>query len=726
MSKSKRNTVLSNESTERSGLMKKCIALAVLLLGWSIPTATAQNVGNVITNGIMEPDGVVIAWNNNIYLTDTDPGNAEGPFGLSRVMVYNQDTGLTNFFGATEPLASFAGIVYATNRNSLLVADKGLHRVLELNADGLLTMVWGQTQVVGNNDGTLPGDVTFVSPTALAADRAGNVYVADIGSGAIRKIALDNSVTTVATGLYKPSGLAVDDSGRIYVAETFNHCVKSIETDGSIVLRAGSGRSYESGLRNGAASAALFNSPRGLLWVGGKVGLLVCDTGNRVVRQLTTNNTVATYANMTKSLAPYNLARDENENYVVTDLTGDALRSIQVTAVQPQVESPSIVHVVTLTDEFTHEPYQIYMPVTNITIFKDEDFYTWGEIGTRTFYFKGIAAGEIPDPGASATNYPGYQLSEVSHIAHNINLTPLVDQKDGPDIVIKAIGTASARKSSPVVTAKIHKQVSRPTINGINPAAFTVDLGDSVKNLAADEIAPRYYYTTDGTEPSESNGTLYANGATLNIVNGTNDIVFTIRGFRDTYEASAVVQRKFLFSDLQTGLIGVFRDLKAGSGSTIAVPVQLKLPAGISLRSLQFRVEVKPDGNNEPILDQFRPLSLDPDTDFMPDGLPGGRSVDEHQLHVRVVRVHRLGWQARARIDHLVHLRGREPAGAGTSSRSPSWPCPCRSPRCPTPGPTPPTRSRCATPPPRRTASNSTCPCNPSRTGTSSSRTSPT
>jgi DNA-binding beta-propeller fold protein YncE len=69
------------------------------------------------------------------------------------------------------------------------------------------------------------------SPSAVAVDAAGNVYVADYQSGgaSIYKLSLTANTlqtqTTVATGLSNPVSLAVDGAGNIYAADQGAHAV---------------------------------------------------------------------------------------------------------------------------------------------------------------------------------------------------------------------------------------------------------------------------------------------------------------------------------------------------------------------------------------------------------------------------------------------------------------------------------------------------------------------
>ncbi len=152
-----------------------------------------------------------------------------------------------------------------------------------------------------------PGtEAQFRSPGGLALDGSGNVYVADTDNQSIRKIAPDGTVSTLAgDGGYgfvdgpgtvaqfaSPTGLAVDGSGNVYVADNENHRIRKIAPDGTVSTLAGDG---QEGYMDGPGQAAQFSYPRGVA-VDGSGNVYVADSGNNRIRKITPDGTVSTLA----------------------------------------------------------------------------------------------------------------------------------------------------------------------------------------------------------------------------------------------------------------------------------------------------------------------------------------------------------------------------------------------------------------------------------------------
>ncbi len=234
------------------------------------------------------------------------------------------------------------------------VADTGNDTIRMITSGGVVTTLAGSPGAAGSSDGTGPA-ARFDAPSAIAVDASGNIYVADTGNDTIRMIASGGVVTTLAgtadspgstdgTGTMasfnSPSGLAVDGSGNIYVADTGNDTIRMIASGGVVTTLAGTAGSP--GSTDGTGSLASFNSPTGIAVSSGT--LYVADSGNRTVRMVATGGVVTTLAgiagsagsaNGAASAATFNspsaVAVDGSGNIFVADSGNDTIREIAAT-----------------------------------------------------------------------------------------------------------------------------------------------------------------------------------------------------------------------------------------------------------------------------------------------------------------------------------------------------------------------------------------------------------
>ncbi|MBI4328075.1 MAG: hypothetical protein HY674_22825 [Chloroflexi bacterium] len=601
----------------------------LLAAGLSALTAAAQTTVNTLltvdSSAQPEPYGVAVdPYNNNYLLTLS---------GEHRIVKFNPGTGLlTNFVGfpgvkgykdGTGLVARFfspQGIIVA--RGGLVVADSGNHLIRFVTWEGNVTTL------AGNPDGLAKGTnglfVPLNAPAGLAADAAGNVYIADVVNTNLLKLDVNNEVSVVASGFDKPAAVAVDNTGRIFVADARRHSIKMIVPGSSTAtLLAGSDSPILSGADdNIEATLALFDSPRGLLWVGGNTGLLVSDSGNHIIRKVFLNQAFNVYSVQTiedtrfaNMRTPVGLALDLSRNVLVVDLDKRELRGIPLgssTVQQPKVSDP-IIGTVTLTNDFfvgTH-----MTPVTNATFNNDVVVAILSEEGTVTRYIKGpsdtITPSQIPGPSDFVAD--AYR-DGMSTMPVNI-VAPII-----PDITIKAIGTQEDRPPSAVITARFRFQVANPVVVGNNAASFS---------LRTATLDAEMWYTTDDTDPL-TNGPpalRYVPDTQLNVAQPTN-VVFKVRGFKKGYFPSQITRQVFLTNEVQFNTIGVPRSFRAGVGATVVIPVEARLADNQEIRSLSFRVEISPNATNGLALNgtntpgiRVLPVSAN---DFIPVNFPGG------------------------------------------------------------------------------------------------------
>ncbi len=192
---------------------------------------------------------------------------------------------------------------------ALIIADTGNHVIRRLSQDGVVSSVAGQAGTAGFGDGPA-GEALFSSPSGVAVDEGGRIYVADTGNHVVRRIDLDGTVTTLAgsaggpgaadgTGstarFRSPIGLAFH-GGQLFVADTGNHLIRRVSPAGAVQTLAGV--AGMPGAADGAALAASFRQPEDVA-VDLEGNVYVADTGNHVVRVLSTAGSVSTVAGST-------------------------------------------------------------------------------------------------------------------------------------------------------------------------------------------------------------------------------------------------------------------------------------------------------------------------------------------------------------------------------------------------------------------------------------------
>ncbi|HEY3581922.1 MAG TPA: NHL repeat-containing protein [Pyrinomonadaceae bacterium] len=221
------------------------------------------------------------------------------------------------------------GIAVAKD-GTIYFADAGEdNRIRKISPDGQLS-----TFTSGGND--------FDTPSALALDANGNLYVADTSNNRIRKVTPQGEVSTIAgegTAGYAdgpaaqarfngPIGVAVDEHGNVFVADTYNDRIRKISSDGQVSTIAGAGTlGYADGDRN----TSLFDTPCGII-VANDGTLIVADTGNDRLRKIDKDGNVTTFnvnvegGNLS---SPVGLALTYDNVLYVTEL--DHSRVLQIT-----------------------------------------------------------------------------------------------------------------------------------------------------------------------------------------------------------------------------------------------------------------------------------------------------------------------------------------------------------------------------------------------------------
>ena len=302
------------------------------------------------------PTDVAIDSSGNLFIADKGnaaireiTGGAIITFAGNASIGFSGDNGSANKAGLIGPVA-----VTTDSSGNVFFAEENDSRIRKVDKSGTITTV------AGNGTGNFAGDggsataAQLNSPTGIAVDGSGNLFIADSANLRIRKVSGTTIGTVAGNGLNSfsgddwpatsaqldaPQGLAVDDSGNIYVADTANHVVRKVGTDGIISRFAGTGTAGFGG-DNAAATSAQLDSPRGVA-VDAAGSVYIADTLNARVRKVS-GGVITTVAGSgtpgfggdggspTSAMlnTPTGVAVDSNGNLYISDLNNQRIRKV--------------------------------------------------------------------------------------------------------------------------------------------------------------------------------------------------------------------------------------------------------------------------------------------------------------------------------------------------------------------------------------------------------------
>jgi hypothetical protein len=215
------------------------------------------------------------------------------------------EAGPSTLANANCPITSLIGICHDWSGN-LYACDNAKHCIVKIEEGGRYTWVAGSKTGVSGNNGTLndvpAATARFNAPTGIACDRYGTLYVADTSNQQIRVIK-NGKVSVLAgsaglTGLVDGSGetarfntptdVAVDRAGVVYVADKNNHAIRKITSNGTVLTIAGNGSAGNKVNFKATTQYAEFSSPT-VLTTDLSGNIYVVDTGNNMIKKITPN-----------------------------------------------------------------------------------------------------------------------------------------------------------------------------------------------------------------------------------------------------------------------------------------------------------------------------------------------------------------------------------------------------------------------------------------------------
>ncbi|OWK46921.1 hypothetical protein FRUB_00620 [Fimbriiglobus ruber] len=298
------------------------------------------------TAALNNPDDVAVDASGDIFIADTANNRIREVNAATGLITTVAGTGVAGYSGdggqATNATFSYPTGIAVDSSGNLYIADTGNSRIREITAaNGVINTIAGTSTAGYTGDNGPAKGAQLNQPTGVAVAN-GNVYISDTGNNVVRFVT-GGTITTIAgvgtagyTGdtklatvaqLNAPEGVALDASGNLFIADTGNNVIREVAAkSGLISTVAGNGTAGYKGDTK-AATLAELNAPAAVT-VDVSGDLLIADTANSAVREVTPDGNIATLTgNGTPSYAgdggPVAAGRVSSPNGVAVDSAGN-------------------------------------------------------------------------------------------------------------------------------------------------------------------------------------------------------------------------------------------------------------------------------------------------------------------------------------------------------------------------------------------------------------------
>ncbi len=259
---------------------------------------------------LSSPSAAVVDSAGNLLIADNDYNNAK--FLIRKVdavtkritTIAGKGQSSSDDIQAADAKLDFIDGMATDGQDNLYITQPDLNIVRKIDyATGRITTVAGNGQWAFSGDGGPATAASLAYPSAVATDRAGNIYIADELNGRVRRVDSKGIITTIAgngdlsslplvggpatqVSLAQPGSLAVDSTGNVYIVDPEQHSVVRVDAvTGILTTVAGDWYSLRQGYEGdgGPAAAAVFEGPDGLA-LDPSGNLLIADSNNGRIR----------------------------------------------------------------------------------------------------------------------------------------------------------------------------------------------------------------------------------------------------------------------------------------------------------------------------------------------------------------------------------------------------------------------------------------------------------
>jgi len=264
------------------------------------------------------PEGAAVDSAGNLYIADEGNNVIRKITAATGVITTVAGNGTCGYTGDGGPAAGgqLCGPAYVSvdSAGNFYIADMNNNVIRKVAiSTGLISTVAGNGTAGDSGDGGQAPNAELRVPVGLAFDSAGNFYIAESGGNIIRKVTVATGVITTVAGngtagysgdgglatsaeLNGPVGIAADAAGDLYIADASNEAVREVNAGtGMIATVAGNGIVGYLG-DGGAATSAELGIPTDIA-LDGLGNFYIVDAGDNVVRMVSVGQSQLTAAN---------------------------------------------------------------------------------------------------------------------------------------------------------------------------------------------------------------------------------------------------------------------------------------------------------------------------------------------------------------------------------------------------------------------------------------------
>jgi small nuclear ribonucleoprotein (snRNP)-like protein len=257
--------------------------------------------GPAINAQLSNPEGIAVDASGNLYIADSwnhrvRKVTADGII-TTIIGTGDQEFGGDGDMAIHAKLAAPRDLVFDKYSN-LYIADSHNSRIRKVDTNGIITTVAGNGTSGDSGDGGPATDATLYIPSYIEIDLSGNLYIPSKLTHTVRKVNSYGIISTIAgigdygysgdggpastAALSNPCGIAVDDLGNVFIADASNYRIRKININNIISTFAGGG----SGSGEGVPPTSIWlNGPHAVEF-DASGNMYIADTYNHIIRKI--------------------------------------------------------------------------------------------------------------------------------------------------------------------------------------------------------------------------------------------------------------------------------------------------------------------------------------------------------------------------------------------------------------------------------------------------------